>query len=47
MDDVDDLGAVDPLQIDRCDAEVGVPELTPDYDERDALVRHLDRVRVP
>jgi hypothetical protein len=25
---------------------VGVPELTLDYDERDALVRHLDRVGV-
>lgn len=27
--------------------EVGVPELALDHDERDALVRHLDRVRVP
>ena len=27
MDDVDDLGAVDPLQIDRCDAEVDVAAL--------------------
>jgi hypothetical protein len=29
---VDDLGAVDPLQIDRCDPEVGVSELTLNHD---------------
>lgn len=27
MDGVDDLRAVDPLQIERCDAQVGAPEL--------------------
>jgi len=27
--------------------EVGVPELALDHDQRNALMRHLDRVRVP
>lgn len=43
---VDDLGVVDHLQIDRGDPEVRVPELPLDDNERDAFVRHLDRVRV-
>jgi hypothetical protein len=34
------------LEVDRGDAEVGVPELSLDDDERDAFVGHLDRVRV-
>lgn len=46
MDRVDDLGAVDPPQIDRRDAEIGVPELALDDNQRHALVRHLHRVRV-
>src|ERR1035441_483385 len=46
MDGVDDLGAVDPLQIDRGDAEVRVSELSLDDDERHALMRHLDGMRV-
>jgi hypothetical protein len=43
---LDDLGVVDSLQVDRGDAEVGVPELALDDNQRDALVGHLDRVRV-
>jgi hypothetical protein len=43
---VDDLDAVDPLQIDRCDPEVGVPELARDDDQRDAVVSQLDGVGV-
>jgi hypothetical protein len=46
VDGVDDLGAVDALQVDRRDAEIGVPELALNYDQRYAFVRHLDRVRV-
>jgi len=46
VDGVDDLGAVDALEVDRGDAEVGVSELALDDDQRDALARHLDRVRV-
>src|SRR3954454_6666285 len=38
VDGVDDLGVVDPLKIDRGDAEVAVPELPLDYDERHALL---------
>jgi len=47
VDCVDDLAAVDALKVDARDAEVGVSELSLDHDERDALVRHLDRVGVP
>jgi hypothetical protein len=47
MDGVDDLGAVDSLEVNARDAEVGVPELPLDDDEWDAFVGHLDRVRVP
>jgi len=43
-DGVDDLGVVD--QVDRGDAEVGVPELALDDDQRHRLAAHLDRVRV-
>jgi hypothetical protein len=43
---VDDLGVVDPLQLDRSDAEVAVPELALDDEQRDALVRHFYGVRV-
>jgi hypothetical protein len=46
VDGVDDLGAVDALQIDRCDPEVGVPKLPLDDDQRDALVSHFDGVGV-
>jgi hypothetical protein len=47
VDGVDDLGAVDPLQLDRRDPEVGVPKLSLDHHQRDPLVSHLDRVGVP
>ena len=47
VDGVDDLGVVDLLEVDRGDAEVGVAKLALDDVERDALVCHLDRVRVP
>src|SRR3954453_15856467 len=44
VDGVDDLRAVDALQVDRSDPEVRVPELTLDHDERDAFAGHLDGV---
>jgi hypothetical protein len=47
VDGADDLAAVDALQVDAGDPEVGVPELALDHDERNAFVRHLDRVGVP
>jgi hypothetical protein len=47
MDRLDDLGIVDALQVDRRDAEVAVAELALDDDQRDALVRELDGMRMP
>jgi hypothetical protein len=47
VDGADDLAAVDALEVDARDAEVGVSELALDDDERDALVRHLHSVSVP
>ena len=44
MDRVDDLACVDSLEINRRDAEVGMPELPLDNRQRDPFVRHLDRV---
>src|SRR5687768_5917560 len=46
VDGVDDLCVVDALEVDRGDAEVGVPELALDDDQRHALARHLDGVGV-
>src|SRR5205809_268628 len=46
MNCADDLGVVDPLQINRGHTEVGMPELSLDHVQRHALARHLDRVRV-
>ena len=46
VDGVDDLGVVDALEIDRGDAEVAVAELALDDDQRHALARQLDGVRV-
>jgi hypothetical protein len=46
LDGVDDLGAVDALEVDAGDPEVGMPELPLDDDERDAFVGHLDRMCV-
>ena len=47
MHGVDDLGVVDALQVDGGDAEIGVPELPLNDDQRHALARHLDGVGVP
>jgi hypothetical protein len=47
VDGADDLAAVDALEVDARDAEVGVSELALNDDKRDALVRHLDSVSVP
>jgi hypothetical protein len=44
VDGADVLAAVDALEIDAGDSEVGVSELALDHDERDSLVRHLDGV---
>jgi hypothetical protein len=46
VDGVDDLGVVNTLPIDRGDAEVGVPELALDNDQRHALASQLDGMRV-
>src|SRR5215207_9347849 len=46
VDGVDDLGVVDSLEIDAGDAEIAVAELALDDDQRHALARELDRVRV-
>lgn len=46
VDDVDDLTAVDPLQVDRGDPEVGMPELALDHIQWDALSRHFNGVGV-
>ena len=46
MDGVDDLGVIDPLEINRGDPEVRVPELALNDDQRHTLVRHLHGVRV-
>lgn len=43
MNRVDDLGAVDPLQINGRNPEVGVPELALDDHQRDTLMRRLDQ----
>ena len=47
VDRVDDLPRVDPLQVNRRNPEVRVPELPLDDRQRDPFVRHLDRVGVP
>jgi hypothetical protein len=47
VDGVDDLDVVNPLQVDRGDAEVCVSELSLDHDQWNAPMGHLDRVRVP
>jgi hypothetical protein len=46
VDDVDDLTAVDPLQVDRGDPEVGMPELPLDHIQWDALSCHFNGVGV-
>jgi hypothetical protein len=47
VDGADDLAAVDALEVNAGDAEVRVPELLLDDDERDTFVGHLDRMSVP
>jgi hypothetical protein len=47
MDGLDDLAAVDALQVHGRDAEVAMPELALDDDQRYAFASHLDRVSVP
>jgi hypothetical protein len=42
----DDLLGVDPLQVDRRGAEIGVSELALDDVKRDALAGEFERVRV-
>jgi hypothetical protein len=44
VDGADDLAAVDALQIDAGDAEVGVSQLALDHDQGNSFVRHLDSV---
>jgi hypothetical protein len=46
VDGVDDLAVVDALQIDRGDAEVAVPELSLDDDQRHAFAGHLNGMGV-
>ena len=46
VDGVDDLGVVDPLEVDRFDPEVRVRELTLDHDQRDSFAGHLNSVRM-
>jgi hypothetical protein len=46
VDGGDDLLGVDPLQVDRRRAEVGVAQLALDDVQRDALTGELERVRV-
>lgn len=45
-DRLDDLAAIDPLQVDRGDPEVGMSQLALDDVERDALPGHLDSMGV-
>lgn len=47
VDGVDDLAGVDALEVDRGDAEVGMPELALDDRQRNPFVGHLDCVSVP
>jgi hypothetical protein len=47
MNCVDDLGVVDPLEVDRGDAEVAVAELALDDHERHTFASHFDGVGVP
>jgi hypothetical protein len=47
VDGVDDLARIDPLEVNRRDAEVRMSKLSLDDRQRNSFVRHLDRVRVP
>ncbi len=45
MDGVDDLAAVDALEVDRRDAEAGMPKPALDDEQRHALARQFYGVR--
>ena len=47
VDGSDDLGAVDPVQVSRCDRRVGMPELALNHDQRDPFARHFYCVSMP
>jgi hypothetical protein len=47
MNRLDDLGVIDPAQINRGDPEIGMPELPLNDRNRDPLARHLDSMSVP
>jgi hypothetical protein len=47
MDGVDDLRAVDPLEVDAGHPQIAMPELALDNDQWDALVCELDSVGMP
>src|SRR5947209_19430141 len=47
MDRLDDLGAVDALEVDAGDPQIAMPELPLDDHQRDALVGELDSVGMP
>jgi hypothetical protein len=47
MDRVDDLGVVNPLEVDAGDPQIAMAELSLDSHQWHALVRELDGVRMP
>jgi hypothetical protein len=47
MHGVDDLSVIDPAQVDRGHAEIGMPQLPLDDRDRDPFARHLHRVSMP
>jgi hypothetical protein len=47
MDRVDDLGVVNPLEVDAGDPQIAMAELSLDGHQWHALVRELDSVRMP
>jgi hypothetical protein len=46
VDSVDDLGVVDTAQVHGRDRQIGMSELALNDQQRDALARHLNGVRV-
>lgn len=46
VDGVDDLGVVDPAQVDRGDRKIGVSKLALNHEQRHTFARHLHRVSV-
>src|SRR6478609_12028630 len=47
MDRVDDLGVVNPLEVDAGDPQIAMAELSLDSHQWHALVRELDSARMP